>query len=50
MTEVAAPAAELRMSGRTNGTRSHWVRAGSWAPNDVRTTPGWRALAVTVVP
>ena len=37
------------MKGRKNGMNNRWTRPGSSAPNEVRTTPGCSALAVTEV-
>jgi hypothetical protein len=37
------------MNDRMKGTNRRWTPAGSSAPNDVRTTPGCSALAVTEV-
>ena len=42
------PCSALFMNGRRTGTSSRCVRPGSSAPNDVLTTPGCTALAVTV--
>lgn len=47
--DVAAPLGVVLMNGRIIGANSRSTRPGSSAPNDVRTTPGCNALAVTEV-